>query len=89
MAAALSASNGFRRLKPTLLFLAASAVSLTGLSIAMQAIPTGTAYAVWTGVGATLTVLWSFVTGQERATLAKALLLIALVGCVIGLKVAH
>lgn len=89
MAAALSASKGFRRLKPTLLFLAASAVSLTGLSIAMQAIPTGTAYAVWTGVGATLTVLWSFVTGQERATLAKALLLIALVGCVIGLKVVH
>lgn len=89
MAAALSKSNGFKRLKPTLLFLAASVVSLLGLSIAMKDIPTGTAYAVWTGVGAALTVLWSFVTGQERATVAKALLLILLVGSVIGLKVVH
>jgi quaternary ammonium compound-resistance protein SugE len=52
----------------------------------MVDLPTGTAYAVWVGIGATLTVLWGFVTGQERATTARILLLILLVGSVIGLK---
>ena len=49
-------------------------------------LPTGTAYAVWVGIGATLTVLWGMVTGQERATWAKGVLLALLIGCVVGLK---
>jgi quaternary ammonium compound-resistance protein SugE len=86
-AAALSASEGFRKLRPTLLFAAALVASMAGLAWAMTDLPTGTAYAVWVGIGATLTVLWGFVTGQERATLARVLLLVLLVGSVIGLKV--
>jgi quaternary ammonium compound-resistance protein SugE len=86
-AAALSASEGFRRPKPTIVFFVALAASMAGLAWAMTDLPTGTAYAVWVGIGATLTVLWGFVTGQERANLARVLLLVLLVGSVIGLKV--
>ncbi|WP_418275395.1 DMT family transporter [Isoptericola jiangsuensis] len=86
-AAALSASEGFRKPRPTLLFAVALAASMTGLAWAMTDLPTGTAYAVWVGIGATLTVVWGFVTGQERADRARVLLLVLLVGSVVGLKV--
>lgn len=85
-AAALSASDGLRRWRPAALFLVALAVSMTGLGWAMLHLPTGTAYAVWVGTGAALTVLWGFRTGAERATMARILLLGLLVGSVIGLK---
>lgn len=86
-AAALSESDGFKKLKPTLLFIGAQIVSMAGLAYAMTAIPTGTAYAVWVGVGASLTVLWAASTGQERMTAARAVLLVVLVACIVGLKV--
>ena len=41
----------------------------------------------WVGVGATLTVVWAMVTQRERASVARVLLLVLLVACVIGLKV--
>lgn len=85
-AAALSASKGFRRPKPTVLFFVALALSMAGLAWAMTSLPTGTAYAVWVGIGATLTVLWGFVSGQEKPTIVRLLLVVLLVGCVIGLK---
>ncbi|MGO1193559.1 MAG: SMR family transporter, partial [Nesterenkonia sp.] len=49
-------------------------------------LPVGTAYAVWVGIGATLTVIWGFATRQERPTLARVLLLVLLVSSVVGLK---
>ncbi|THV28445.1 DMT family transporter [Glycomyces paridis] len=85
-AAALSASKGFKRPKPTIIFFAAMALSMAGLAWAMSDLPTGTAYAVWVGVGASLTLLWGFATGEERPTVARSLLLILLIGSVIGLK---
>lgn len=85
-AAALTASRGFTRWRPALLFLVSLALSMAGLAWAMKELPTGTAYAVWVGVGATLAVSWGFVTGQERATRARVLLLVLLVGSVVGLK---
>ena len=60
--------------------------SMAGLAYAMTELPTGTAYAVWVGIGATLTVVWGMVTGQERATWTKGVLLALLIGCVVGLK---
>jgi quaternary ammonium compound-resistance protein SugE len=53
----------------------------------MLTIPVGTAYAVWVGIGAVLTVLVAIVRGDERLTVARALLLVGLVGSVVGLKV--
>ncbi len=85
-ASALSASRNFRRPAPTALFFVSLALSMAGLAWAMTSLPTGTAYAVWVGIGATLTVLWGLVTRQERPTVARLLLLALLVGSVIGLK---
>lgn len=86
-ASALGASDGLRRLMPSLVFLVASVLSLLGLAVAMATIPVGTAYAVWTAVGATLTVVWAIARGRETASLAKTLLLVGIVTCVVGLKV--
>lgn len=86
-ATALGASNGLKKPKPTILFLVASLASLYGLSVAMLTIPVGTAYAVWTATGATLTVAWAMLRGTEPATVKRILLLAGIVACVVGLKV--
>lgn len=86
-ATALSMSKGFRRPGPVAVFVVASVVSLAGLGYAMQTIPTGTAYAVWTGIGASLTVVVGMVRGTDSRSLAKILLIACLVSAVIGLKV--
>lgn len=86
-AVALSLSRGLSRWRPTTVFVVAMALSMAGLAYAMQEIPTGTAYAVWVGIGATLTVLVGDAQGIEKLTLARSLLLVLLVGCVVGLKV--
>jgi quaternary ammonium compound-resistance protein SugE len=52
----------------------------------MTALPTGTAYAVWVGIGAVGTVLLAVARGQERLGAARAALLLVLVACVAGLK---
>lgn len=86
-ATALGASKGLRRPGPTVIFIIAAVLSMWGLAVAMQTIPTGTAYAVWTATGASLTVLWAMIRGTEPATLMRVLLLLGIVTCVVGLKV--
>ena len=85
-ASALGASEGFRKKGPTVLFAVAMVASMAGLAYAMTEVPTGTAYAVWVGIGAVLTVVVAIARGQERLTLARAAVLAVLVGCVVGLK---
>jgi quaternary ammonium compound-resistance protein SugE len=85
-ATALDASDGFGRKAAVVVFAVAMVLSITGLSLAMREIPTGTAYAVWTGIGAALTVLWAIASGRERAHPLKLGLVVVLVGCVVGLK---
>jgi quaternary ammonium compound-resistance protein SugE len=86
-ATALSRSEGFSRRGPTVVFGVALALSMAGLALAMSSISTGTAYAVWVGIGAVLTAGWAMVRGEERPTGARVLLLLGLVACVVGLKV--
>jgi quaternary ammonium compound-resistance protein SugE len=88
-ATALSRSEGFTRLTPTLVFAAALAASMAGLAYAMRGLPVGTAYAVWVGIGAALTAGWAMATGQEPMSAIRVLLLVGIVGCVIGLKLTH
>ncbi|WP_432562509.1 DMT family transporter [Kineococcus sp. SYSU DK003] len=88
-ATALGKSTGFTRPGPTVVFAVGIVLSMAGLAYAMRVIPTGTAYAVWVGIGAALTVGYAMVTGTEAVSLAKVLLILGLVGCVIGLKVLH
>lgn len=86
-ASALASSDGLTRLRPSIVFVVASLLSLGGLGLALQSLPTGTAYAVWTATGASLTVAWAMIRGIEAVSLAKVLLLVGIVGCVVGLKV--
>jgi quaternary ammonium compound-resistance protein SugE len=88
-ATALGRSEGFSRLWPTVVFGAALVLSMAGLALAMRTLPVGTSYAVWVGIGATLTVAWAMATGEEAFSVAKVLLLTGIVGCVVGLKVLH
>jgi quaternary ammonium compound-resistance protein SugE len=83
-----SQATGRRRLAPALVFLAAVLASTGGLAIAMQTIPTGTAYTVWVGVGVVLTSAYAMITKVEPATAARILLLGGMVVCVAGLKLA-
>jgi len=68
------------------LFVMAATVSMIGLSVAMKRIPVGTAYAVWVGVGAALTVAWAMITGAEAVSLWRIGFLTGIIACVIGLK---
>ncbi|WNB86103.1 multidrug efflux SMR transporter [Cellulomonas sp. ATA003] len=88
-ATALGRSEGFTRLGPSLLFLVSVVLSMVGLAYAMRELPVGTSYAVWVGIGASLTVAYAMATGTETVSLIKILLLLGIVGCVIGLKLVH
>ncbi len=85
-AAAMQASKGFRRWRPTVLFAVAMLASMGGLAWAMLELPTGTAYAVWVGVGAVATVVLQLARGRERLSIVRSLLLVLLIGCLVGLK---
>lgn len=85
-ATALGESEGLTRPGPTIVFLIFCVLSLVGLGQAMRTIPIGTAYAVWTGLGAVLTVVWAAVTGVEPLTVLRVLFLAGIIGCAAGLK---
>lgn len=85
-ATALGQSDGLREPIPTLVFVVAVVLSMCGLAVAVRAIPIGTAYAVWTGLGAALTVVWAAVVGDEALTVTRAIFLTMIVGAVIGLR---
>jgi quaternary ammonium compound-resistance protein SugE len=86
-ATALGRSEGFTRLVPSVVFGTTCAASMVGLAIAMRSLPIGTSYAVWVGIGASLTVGYSMLTGTESASVVKVLLILGLIGCIIGLKI--
>ena len=88
-AIALGKSEGFSRLVPSVVFLVGLVLSMGGLAYALRTLPVGTGYAVWVGVGASLAVLYGMVAGDESVSVVKVALLVGLIGCVIGLKLAH
>lgn len=88
-ATALGKSEGFSKLAPTIVFVAALLLSMVGLGYAMRTLPVGTSYAIWVGIGAALTVTYAMVTGTETASLVKVLCIMAIIGGVVGLKLAH
>lgn len=87
-ATALGASNGFSEPGPTVVFVVALVLSMVGLGYAAKHIPISTAYAIWTGTGAALTVAWAMFTGMEAVTLLRVVFLSGIVACVVGLKLA-
>lgn len=88
-AVGLKYTEGFTVFWPsvgTLLSLTSS-VALLGLS--MQTLPVGTAYAIWTGIGATGTVLLGIVLYNEPASLARLSCVGLIVSGIVGLKLTH
>lgn len=85
-ATSLGLSDGFSKPLPTLVFAVTAALSMQGLGMAIRHIPLGTAYAVWVGIGAALTVGWAMATGAEPFSLLKLLFIAGIVGCAAGLK---
>lgn len=86
-ATALGQSEGFTQPIPTVVFVITVIASTVGLGFAMKSIPTGTAYAVWTGIGAALTVTWALLTGAEAFGVLKVVFLIGIIACVVGLQI--
>lgn len=85
-ATALGRSEGFTRLGPSVVFGVALVISMGGLAYAMRDLPVGTAYAVWVGIGASLTVVYAMLTGVEPVSVLKVLFLLLIIGGVVGLK---
>ena len=67
-------------------FVISLAISMGLLVKATQTLPIGTAYAVWTGIGAVGTVLVGILVFKEPATFLRLLFIITLIGSIIGLK---
>ncbi|MET9776053.1 SMR family transporter [Streptomyces sp. NPDC006367] len=88
-AAALDASHNLTRLRPALLFVGALVLSMAGLSYAMRAIPIGTSYAIWVGIGAVGTAVYGMVAHHDPATAGRLICLALIVGGVVGLKFMH
>ena len=79
--------DGFRNIPWTIGFLVSVAVSMALLEIASRTIAMGTAYAVWTGIGALGTVIIGMIWFGEPAATVRILLILGLVACIAGLRI--
>jgi quaternary ammonium compound-resistance protein SugE len=84
----LKQSDGFTRLWPSLGTLAAIALSFALLALALKSVPFGTAYAVWTGIGAAGTAILGIVLFGESADAMRLVCLGLIVAGIVGLKLA-
>ena len=82
----LKYTEGFTRLWPSVGTVAAMALSVGLLGLAMRSLPVGTAYAVWTGIGAVGTVILGMVLFAEPATAARLFCLGLILAGILGLK---
>ncbi|CDL81431.1 quaternary ammonium compound efflux SMR transporter SugE [Xenorhabdus szentirmaii] len=87
-AVGLKYTQGFSRLAPSLMTLAAMAASVGLLAYAMKSLPTGTAYAMWTGIGAVGTAIFGIMVLGESANFVRVLSLGLIILGIIGLKLA-
>lgn len=87
-AVALKMSDGFSRLLPSVIAVAAMIVSLAGLTFALKTLPVGTGYAVWTGIGAAGTaILGIYLLGEPASPLRIGSIGLIVAG-ITGLKLA-
>ncbi len=86
-AVGLKYTDGFSKPMPTALTIAAMAVSLGLLGLAMKELPLGTAYAIWTGVGAVGTVIAGIILFGESMALFRLASVALIIAGLIGLKI--
>ena len=84
----LKFTEGFTRLWPTLGTVTALVISVVLLGMAAKSLPIGTAYAVWTGIGAAGTVLCGFLFFAEPASVTRLFCVTLIIGGALGLKLA-
>jgi len=85
-ASGLKSTQGFTRLWPSVWVGLAMVASLYGLSFAVKGLPIGTAYAVWTGIGAAGTALVGIFVLNEPANFARVACIFLIVAGTVGLK---
>ena len=84
----LKLSDGLTKIGWAVAFVLLSVVSFGLLTLAAQRVSLGTAYAVWTGIGAAGTALVGIVWFKDPATFWRLFFLAGIIACVIGLKLA-
>ena len=82
----LKYTDGFTRLLPSLWTLASMILSIVLLGLALRTLPVGTAYAVWTGIGAIGTAALGIYLFGEPATVARLLCIGLILSGIVGLK---
>ncbi|ALD44397.1 quaternary ammonium compound efflux SMR transporter SugE [Serratia marcescens] len=82
----LKYTHGFTRLTPSIITIAAMVVSMLLLANAMKTLPAGTAYAVWTGIGAVGAAVMGMVLLGESTNIARIISLCLIVVGILGLK---
>lgn len=85
-ASMIKLTENFTKLVPTLIFLVFAVGSFYALTKAVESIPIGTAYAIWTGIGAFGTIVIGIVFYNEPAGFLRLFFLFTLVSSIIGLK---
>ena len=83
----LKYSEGFTRLWPSVVTLVSLGVSMVLLGVSVRVLPLGTAYAVWTGIGAVGAAIVGMVLFREPATVGRIVCLALVIGGIAGLKV--
>ena len=83
----LKYSDGFSRLWPSVITVVALVLSMGFLAQAVRTLPIGTAYAVWTGIGAIGTALLGILLFGESRDLARLLSILLIVAGIVGLRI--
>jgi len=82
----LKYAQGFTKLWPSIITIIAMGISLYFLALAIKSLPVGTAYAVWTGIGAFTTAVLGIVLFGEPTHFARIFFMLLLLIAIIGLK---
>ena len=85
-ASAMKHSEGFTKLWPTIISLVGMVASMILLSMAMKTLPLGTAYSVWTGIGAAGAFIFGIVVLGEQATVGRILAALLITGGLVLMK---
>ena len=89
MATALKQSKGFSVLWPSIIFVVCAAGSFSLLAIALKSLPVGTAYAVWTGIGAAGTAIVGMLFLGDAVQTIKLVSIALIIAGVIGLQISN
>ena len=80
-------SNGFTKLYPSIFTLVTMSLSVYLLSVSLKTLPVGTAYAVWTGIGAVGTAILGIILFGESKELIRSFFIFLIIAGIIGLRV--